>query len=467
MHTVSAPRPRRLGRLRRALRPRGPQPRLGRTLIALQALAALVFAGYLLASEGVRSPFADTFTLRAEFADAAGLRTDNHSPVTVAGVPAGTVADVSFENGVAVATLDLEPSAASALGDRTTARIVSRSALQDLTVDLDPAGGRQLSDGATIAPSRTSSTVGADRVVGILDADTRAQVQVLLPELAAALHGRAPQLRGGLAELGRTLDSGARVTAALADRRRELVRFVDELDSVSARLAARRAQLGDAVDAAERTLAVTAGRDRELGDSFSRLPATLSELDGALSSVTALSKPLAPALTELEPVAEHLPAALAGLRGLVPAANGLVDDLDGLTRDGAAPLAHLRELLQRLGPASSAIDGSVSDLEPIVRAIDRNKEGIGVLGDRFSGVFSTNDANGPILRGLGFFEPFTPEDLGFAAGAQGPALARARADSVAALTRVCLHENPVACLARYLVPGLPGFVGSADAGGGG
>ena len=92
-------------------------------------------------------------------------------------------------------------------------------------------------------------------------------------------------------------------------------------------------------------------------------------------------------------------------------------------------------------------------------AVDRNKDGIGVLGDRFSGVFSTNDVNGPILRGLGFFEPFDPENVGFPASASGATLERARADAIEALTRVCLRSNQVACLARYLVPGLPGFVG--------
>jgi phospholipid/cholesterol/gamma-HCH transport system substrate-binding protein len=375
----------------------------------------------------------------------------------------GTVENVSFDNGVAVAELSLDPDAAEVVGAGSTARIVSRSALQDLEVDIDPGPGKALADGATIPPAKTSSTVGSDRVVSLLDADTRAQLQVLLPQLAEGLKGRAPALRADLDELGRVVDSTRLAAAALADRRRELVRFVDELDSVVSRLAERRSQLGNAVDAAQQTLAVTAGRDRELDRVMAQLPPTLDDVNGALGAVDDLSKPLVPALEQLRPVAERLPAALDSVRNLLPEGSQLIDDLDGLATRGAAPVAHLRALLADLGPASNAIAPSVADVRPIIRAIDRNKDGIGLLGDRFSGVFSTNDANGPILRGLGFFEPFNPEDLGFDSGGGSAGLERAKLDSVAALTKVCVTENPVACLVRYLIPGLPGFVGSGDA----
>ena len=284
---------------------------------------------------------------------------------------------------------------------------------------------------------------------------------MLLPELATGLDDRAPQLRRRSPRTGRLVDSSAEVADALADRRAQLVRFVDQLDAIAGRLADRRVQLGDAVEAGERTLAVTARRERELGASLGELPPALAETDAALNAVTELSKPLAPALSGLQPAAERLPGALAALRGLVPEASGLVDDLETLAARAGPGLSELRDLLERLGPGARAANGSAADLEPIVAAIDRNKEGIGVLGDRFTGVFSTNDVNGPILRGLGFFEPFDPRNLGFGE-ASGSELERARLASVEALTQVCMRDNPVACLIPYLVPGLPEYVGDPD-----
>jgi len=443
-------------------RPRSVQPRFGRIVIALQAALALGFLVYLLAGEGLRSPFAESqMTLTAEFSDGSGLQTKNHSQVTVSGVPMGEVSSVEYENGIAVATLKLDPEAKGKLHRGAEARIVPRSALQDLTVDLDPGDVAKpaLADGAKIAPARSSTTVGADRVLDVLDADTRAQTQVLLSQLDTGLRGRAPQLRADLAELAKTVDSANTVTSALAERRRLLTRFVDELDDVFTQLRERRASLADGIDVAQRTLAITGARDGELSGSLQRLPATMSRVRGALGSVTSLAVPLDPALEQLRPVAQKLPGTLSALRDFVPQGRALLSDVRDLSDRGRPAVASLRAALRELGPAATGARPTASDLLPIIQAINKNKDGIGLLGDRFSGVFSTNDANGPILRGLGFFEPFDPADLGFPANGGARQREIASVQAVKALSAVCIKENPIACIQRYLIPGLPGFVG--------
>jgi len=112
-----------------------------------------------------------------------------------------------------------------------------------------------------------------------------------------------------------------------------------------------------------------------------------------------------------------------------------------------------------LAGTARALTPAIADVAPIVDAVNTDRSGIGVLGARFSGVLSTNDANGPILRGLGTFEAFNPADFGVpnATPAQTVALA---AQAVHALTLTCLDGGLVACLVRYLVPGLPGAVRS-------
>jgi hypothetical protein len=125
-----------------------------------------------------------------------------------------------------------------------------------------------------------------------------------------------------------------------------------------------------------------------------------------------------------------------------------------LATKGNSPLKDVAGSLRQLGPAATGLRSPAQKLFPSLQAIDRNKNGIGEVGDRFSGVFSTNDSNGPILRGLGFFEPINPADLGFSSGDQQTA----KADAAKALTQACLGSNALACLVRYLVPGLPGTV---------
>jgi phospholipid/cholesterol/gamma-HCH transport system substrate-binding protein len=431
--------------------------RRGLLVIGVQLALAVGFLGYLLWSEGVRPPLIDRgFTIKVEFADAAGLSSDSHAQATVAGVPEGQVTDVRYENGLAVATLRLDGDAESLIHQGATAQIVSRSALQDLLVDVQPgpANAPALGDGDVIPPARTSSTVGPDRLVGVLDADTRAQVQVLVGQLAAGLKGRSPQLRTDLTDLAGLVDSTSHVTGALAERRELLARLTRDLDSIFGTLGDRNRQLAGAIDAGQETASVTAARDRELAAAMRGLPATLQNAGAALDSVDALSTPLEPALTELRPFAHRMPGALQRLRRFLPSGSRLVDDFDNLTTKGNGPVKDVAGSLRELGPAATGLRSPIQKLLPSLQAIDKNKTGIGEVGDRFSGVFSTNDANGPILRGLGFFEPINPADLGFSADDKPTA----QLDAMKALTQVCLGSNPLACLVRYVVPGLPGTV---------
>jgi phospholipid/cholesterol/gamma-HCH transport system substrate-binding protein len=431
--------------------------RRGLLVIGIEFVLAIGFLGYLLWHEGVRPPLIDQgFEIQVEFAAAAGLSSDSHAQATVAGVPEGQVTDVRYENGLAVATLRLDGDADGLVHQGATAQIVSRSALQDLLVDVQPgpADAPALGDGDVIPPARTLSTVGPDRLVGVLDADTRAQVQVLVGQLAAGLKGRSPELRTDLSDLSTLVDSTSRVTGALAERRELLARLTRDLDMIFGTLGERDQQLAGVVDAGRRTVSVTAARDRELASAMRQLPATLTGAGTALNAVDSLSTPLEPALTELRPFARRMPGALRRFRRFLPSGSRLLDDFDTLTTQGNGPVRDAARALQELGPAATGLRSPTQKLLPSLQAIDRNKNGIGEVGDHFSGVFSTNDANGPILRGLGFFEPINPEDLGFAAG-DG---ADAKDAAAKALTQACLGVNSLACLVRYLVPGLPGTI---------
>lgn len=432
----------------------------GRTAILIELLTALAFLFYLLSHEGLALPFlSHDYTIRAEFTDAGGLNPANQIPVLVAGVPEGQVVSVRYRDGLAIATLQLPDSVRSLIHADATVNVVPRSALEDLTVEIDPgsAGLPPLRPGAVVPPFRTSAAVRFDRLVDVLDANTRAQLQIMLSELAIALHGRAPVLRGALAQLSSLVYGTSTVTGQLAERRVLLSRLVVSLDRMVSVLGHRQADLAGALGDGQRTLAVTAARSSQLAAIVQELPGALSRLSGAMSAVRSLSVPLDPALSELAPFARALPGALGALRRFDPAGTRLIGDLRALIARGSLPAADLERALAALGPAAGSLRPTAADLQPVLSDINRHRQGIGEVGDNFNGVFSTNDVNGPILRGLGAFEQFNPADVGFPA-AGGASLARAQSESIQALTRVCLHINPLACLVRYLVPGLPGSV---------
>ncbi len=434
----------------------------GRIVIALQAVLAAAFLVYLLRSDNVTLPIIDsTYELQAAFDDAAGLDGTNGNPVTIAGVRVGKLTRVRYEDGRAIATLQVDSDARERIRSDARARIVPRSALQDNVVEIVPgAGGRVLKAGERIAAGTDASPVQLDRVLETLNSDSRAHLQILLGQLRVALKDRTTPLREALGRLDEAAGSTDRVAAALADRRRLLARLVGEMDTIFATLGRRGDALRSVISSGRETLETTAARDAELASSMRTLPGTLDALSTALADVRALSGPLNPALEELRPAARSLPGALAALRRFVPAGQGLLRDLRPLVRDGRAPAASLSRALRALGPTADGLREPVAGLRPIVGEIDRNKDGIGKLGDRFSGVFSTSDVNGPILRGLGFFEPFNPANVG-APGASGAELRSLKLKSVRALVKAC-RSNGAACLARHLVPGLPGATRTAQ-----
>ncbi|MEA2449391.1 MAG: phospholipid/cholesterol/gamma-HCH transport system substrate-binding protein, partial [Thermoleophilaceae bacterium] len=284
----------------------------------------------------------------------------------------------------------------------------------------------------------------------------RAQVAILLDQLALGMRGRSGPLRAGIRRLAPLVDSATRVSGLLERRRALLVRLVDSMHRLAAVGALHRTALAESVRASRRTLEATARNDTALASTVRQLPSTLDALDSALARARALSGPLVPALDRLGPAARALPAALASARRASPSLRTLVSDVVVLERGGGAPAARLAAIAPQLAPTARLLRGPTAKVEPIVRAVNDRRDGIGLLGERFSGVLSTSDANGVILRGLGSFEPLDPANLG-APGATGARKAAVAAKAVTALEGAC-KQNELACLVRFLVPGLPGAV---------
>jgi virulence factor Mce-like protein len=436
-------------------------PRLGPIALVAQLLAALAFVAVLLTAEGVRLPFtgAGDWTIQAVFSDAGGLHSGEATPVLVSGVPSGEVTSVRVKDGLAIVTMRLGPQAHGVLRSDATAAIEPRSALEDMTIDLSPgsAGAPAARTGMRIAAAHTSPTITLDQVVGVMDADTRAQLSVLVDQLARGTGGRAGQLRDAVARLHAVLDPATRLTGALARRRVLLSGLVGSLAHLGQTAEQHDVALARSIGAAQQTLSVTATRQSAIATGVRELPATLTSLNLALERMPALATPLVPTLSELSRTAAALPPALAAIRRLAPTAGTLLSTAAALARDGSPGIRAAASVLGTLAPTAAALTPAIARIEPIVSAINARRSGIAQLGERFSGVLSTNDANGPILRGLGTFEPFNPADFGYP-GATGARRAALATEAAKALTITCLHRNLVACLARYLVPGLPGSV---------
>jgi phospholipid/cholesterol/gamma-HCH transport system substrate-binding protein len=481
-------------------------PRLGLAVLALQAVAAAAFAAWLLLAQDPRLPWRDHVDVRVELRDASGLRTGSRAQVTVAGVPAGNVERVRHQDGLAIADVRLDPEVAGRVRRGARATVQARSALNDLVLDLTAGDLRAppLRDGDVLRAGATRGTVAFDEVLDALDVDARAALQVLVAELdrgtrdlgaarprgaraakvavrgtatspgAVAPRGgraagagvartatspgaaapRGGRLRAALAQLDPVTASGAGVARRLAARRAELVRLTGALERLGGALAREAPAVAGVLRRGRVTLDALARRESALRSTVGELAPALDGVRRGARATRALGTELDPALRALRPAVRELPAALRELRAAVPAARGLVGRLDRTGREARGPVRRLRSILGRVGPTATALQPTTARLAPVLRAVDRHRDGIGLLGDRFSGIFSTSDVNGVVLRGLGFFEPFDPAGFG-APGATGARRAALAVQASRALAQVCRERNELACLVRHLVPGLP------------
>jgi len=248
-----------------------------------------------------------------------------------------------------------------------------------------------------------------------------------------------------------------------------LTRLIGELDVVARTLASRGAQLASAIESANRTLAVTAAREPELAESVRLLSPVLAEAERSVASLRRLAEPLQPVLEQLGASAPDLAASLTQLRSLYPAADRLTDRFEGLVDKGARPLQLLEHGSRGLKRRAETLVPVMEALAKLTERLNRYKGGVAQTADLLSSVFSVQDRNGgyaPIA--IHKFEAPRPENFGF-----GPAAARERADGTSrldlllakALEVTCVEENPLACLMRFNIAGLPDDPVTAGRGG--
>jgi phospholipid/cholesterol/gamma-HCH transport system substrate-binding protein len=434
---------------------------LGRFLIVLQLIAALVFLGYTLAKKSVRLPFSTSaYEIEVEFADAKGLDRVDEPGAAVAGSLEGRVTEVRYEDGKAVATLTLDPDMRGKIFADASAELRPASAIQNLIVNVDPGTPSRgaLPDGTPIPVGRTSEFVAIDDLTGIFDTDTRAYAQILIGEAERALRGRGDDLNAELQQVADLTDTATPIARSLATRRRLLARFVDELNVLSSTLADRSQQLGNAVSAGSDTLAVTADRETELAEATRDLTPALEEAGRALTATADLAEILNPALDRLLPVAGGLADATTKLRALLPQTGSLVDQFSELTKVGAEPSDLLLQGSEGLTAKIHGLTPTARDLVSLARILDKYRNGFAQLGDTLSAATSVNDRGGAYgqVDVLGYADP-RPENLGLpgsAAKSANGAPSMLERKLALALEETC-KTNPMACIMRFEIPGLP------------
>jgi phospholipid/cholesterol/gamma-HCH transport system substrate-binding protein len=376
---------------------------LGRDLGIVAGLIVLSSAVgvYILSHQRISFPWNDRVAYRADFEEAPGVTPGQGQEVRIAGVPVGeiTAADVS-RSGRARLTLSLEPRYATVYRN-ARAWLRPKSPLNEMYVLLDPGGkpAARLKAGAVIPLAETARPIQMDEVLAHLDDKAREAGGIALAEADAAL-ARPGNIPPGLRATDTALLALRPVMEALDTRRERIARLVTALADIATAAGADDVRLARVLDSARETLDALADRDAELDATLAQLPAFAAEVRNASTQVSALSGQLDPTLDGIKAASGRLPGALAGLSTVTDRLGRTVDLAGPLVAEARPLVGDLRPLLASSRPALADTVAWTGRLDPVTANLVDHLPDLQAFVYRGNSVFSLQDANGPILRGL-------------------------------------------------------------------
>jgi phospholipid/cholesterol/gamma-HCH transport system substrate-binding protein len=205
--------------------------RLPLVVLAIGAVALIV----VLSLSGGSS----SYVVRAEFADASGLRPD--FTVRLDGAAVGNVASVTVTpRTTAMVTLDLD-SGAAPVGRNASVSIQPSNLLGEKFVDLTPGNLAEPAPSGTLIPlARTSTPTELDQVISTFNPTTRQALAMFLSEEGDALLGRGGDLAATMKGMPQALGSVTELVSQLGSDNHALGALIDQSDQIVTTVAAQR-----------------------------------------------------------------------------------------------------------------------------------------------------------------------------------------------------------------------------------
>ncbi|HWF53175.1 MAG TPA: MlaD family protein [Solirubrobacteraceae bacterium] len=335
-------------------------------------VAALAGAAIVLIAT---NPFAGSgYRIDAIFDTADGVSTGMN--VEVAGVPVGSVVGVRLTGDVK-ARLELRvKSRYGPFHTDASCQILPEGIISENYVQCDPGtpGTPTLSGTGSTPPtvpvSHDTTPVSMQQFIDIFSLPTADRLQVLLNELGIATAGRGDSINAILQRANPAIAQADRVLQTVDAQRAELSDAISQTSGVVAQLAARPDAVRTFVDRAARVSAVSAAHRDPLGTALNRLPAFLTQVRAAASSLDTVSRAGTPLLSALRVGGPALSALTATVPQFTAAATPAVRQLTALATSGRVALTESRPVLAQLrrfasgaGPASALLQQLLVNLQ--------------------------------------------------------------------------------------------------------
>jgi phospholipid/cholesterol/gamma-HCH transport system substrate-binding protein len=202
----------------------------------------------------------------------------------------------------------------------------------------------------------------------------------------------------------------AKITGLLSQRRANLKRVVHNFSLLTTELGTRDSQLAQFVGSANANFKALASQDANIRESLRLLPPTLSTARTSLIKADALAKQLGPTLESLRPAARNLGPALAATRPFLRITTPIIQNqLRPFARDVRPTVRQLRIVGENLKPLTPRLTRTFKVVNSLLNTLAFNPAGAAEEGFLFwvawanhdaNTIFGTQDAHGPIRRGL-------------------------------------------------------------------
>ncbi len=376
------------------------------------AVASVILANQRLALPGWMPVLGQDFTeVEAELSTAQAVTPGQGQTVNVAGVEVGEISRVRLENGRAIITLKLKEGAVPVFRDASVL-LRPKTGLKDMVAELTPgtAAAGELPPGERIPIGQTAPDVNLDEILAALDDDTRTYLQLLLADGGRALGGNGRNLANTIRRFEPTARYTRQVAGRLAERRKNIRRVIHNFSLVVDELGGRDDQLADFVASSNAVFSSLASQDAALRATLQELPSTLTTAQTALADTTVLADELGPTLEALRPGARALGPALAATRPFLRDSTPVIrDEIRPFVRASRPAARALKPAASDLAALTPNLTSTFTTLNRFVDLLAHNPAGANEEGYLFwlswlnhlgPALFSNQDANGPIRRGL-------------------------------------------------------------------
>ena len=386
--------------------------------ILFLVIVAAGTAGYILSNQRFYLPAwvpvvgTDFYTVNAEFETGQAVAPGQGQTVNIAGVKVGDIGKVELEDGIAVIELKIQDRYKPIYRD---AKMLLRpkTGLKDMFVELDPGtqAAGELPEGGRIPLEQTQPDVNPDEILAQLDHDTRAYLQLLANSGGEAFDGEtaSADLRETFKRFEPTNRFVKKFTGLLSERRENAERAIHSFRLLAEELGKKDSQLASLIDSSNANFQVFAEQEANLRRALQLFPAALATTEDTLGKAEDLANELGPSFEALRPFARSLGPALEDTRPALRATTPIIrDEIRPFTRTARSPVRELRGAAEELAPTTkrfNAIFGIVNELlDTLAYNPPGNEEGYLFWGawanHDASFIFNTQDAHGPIRRGL-------------------------------------------------------------------